>query len=312
MSPNLLRALFLIALVVGAIYIFSGDGPIANQGVVNLDQVGNNVYVNANGNGYANNGTGNRNALGTTNTDASIINSTNSTYNTSSNLNSTAARVNNINTNANVNANVNAALLANANAQLRADALLNRNVNPQVDDELNSVPLADVAVPPVKRVQFLDPAVNGDGLNTVKLNKAVLAYPQLSNNYTTLNGRVTGYAGNSLYSNAQTVDQIASRCNSGLSCYPRDTVTAQELLPRDDPYNMWEQVNPATPGHLADKNFLESGHHYGINTVGSSLRNANLQLRADPPIANIPVSIWNQSTIDPDTNQRAFEIGSAY
>ena len=83
-------------------------------------------------------------------------------------------------------------------------------------------------------------------------------------------------------------------------------------MPREDPYSKWAQVNPDNPGHLADKNFLESGHHFGLNTVGNTLRNANRQVRSDPPIAQIAVGPWNQSTIDPDTNRRAFEIGSDY
>lgn len=55
-------------------------------------------------------------------------------------------------------------------------------------------------------------------------------------------------------------------------------------MPRDDPYNTWNLTSPPVSGHLADRNFLESGHHMGIDTVSSSLRNANLQLRSDPVI----------------------------
>jgi len=46
----------------------------------------------------------------------------------------------------------------------------------------------------------------------------------------------------------------------------------------------------------------------GVNTVGQSLRNANYQLRSEPPNPQIPVSIFNQSTIAPDTNRRPLEI----
>ena len=111
---------------------------------------------------------------------------------------------------------------------------------------------------------------------------------------------------------SQKVAEFKTICKPHLSCYPKDTVTSSELLPREDPYSKWARVNPDNPGHLADKNFLESGHHFGLNTVGNTLRNANRQVRSDPPIAQIAVGPWNQSTIDPDTNRRAFEIGSDY
>ena len=44
--------------------------------------------------------------------------------------------------------------------------------------------------------------------------------------------------------------------------------------------------------------------HIGVNTVGSSLRNASLDLRGNPPNPKINVSPWNNSTIEPDTNLR--------
>lgn len=191
--------------------------------------------------------------------------------------------------------------------------IVKRNTNPQVDDDLNNLPTSapEVVDGPQKRVHFRE--VKGcNDLNIVQHNKSVLPLPQYSNNYAPLNGQINGYRGGGSQLNPQEIDGVPSRCDSGLSCYPRDSVTAPELLPREDPYNMWSQVNPETPGHLADKNFLESGHHFGINTVGSSLRNPNLQLRADPPIPQIEVSPWLQSTISPDTNRRAFEIGSNY
>ena len=47
----------------------------------------------------------------------------------------------------------------------------------------------------------------------------------------------------------------------------------------------------------------------GINTVGQSLRNANLQIRSEPANPQVPVSIWLNSTIGPATNRRDFSIG---
>ena len=56
-------------------------------------------------------------------------------------------------------------------------------------------------------------------------------------------------------------------------------------------------------------NLLKAGYHIGIDTVGSSLRNANLQVRSEPPNPQISVGPWNNSTIEGDPFRRPLEIG---
>lgn len=92
-------------------------------------------------------------------------------------------------------------------------------------------------------------------------------------------------------------------------CYPKDTLSPQDLLPQDA-NSTWAQTVPAGQGSLGDQNFLNAGFHVGINTVGQSLRNANRQLRSEPPNPQMKVSPWLQSTIEPDVNRRAMEIGA--
>jgi hypothetical protein len=92
-------------------------------------------------------------------------------------------------------------------------------------------------------------------------------------------------------------------------CYPKDTLKSADLLP-GDANSVWAQVNPMGQGALGDQNLLNSGHHIGINTVGQTLRNANMQLRSEPSNPQVPVSPWQQSTIEPDLNRRPLEIGS--
>jgi hypothetical protein len=92
-------------------------------------------------------------------------------------------------------------------------------------------------------------------------------------------------------------------------CYPKDVLTPQDLLPQDS-NSTWAQTVPSGQGSLGDQNFLNAGFHVGINTVGQSLRNANLQLRSEPANPQLKVSPWLQSTIDPDANRRAMEIGA--
>ena len=90
-------------------------------------------------------------------------------------------------------------------------------------------------------------------------------------------------------------------------CYPRDQLTPSELLPKDA-NSVWAQQNPMGTGSLKGKNFLSAGALIGVNTVGQSLRNANYQLRSEPPNPQVAVSVFNQSTIEPDTNRRSLEI----
>jgi hypothetical protein len=91
-------------------------------------------------------------------------------------------------------------------------------------------------------------------------------------------------------------------------CYPKDILSSADLLPRDAD-SAWAQVAPSGQGSLQDKNFLAAGFHVGINTVGQTLRNANRQLRSEPPNPQSKVSPWNQTTIDADINRRPLEIG---
>ena len=92
-------------------------------------------------------------------------------------------------------------------------------------------------------------------------------------------------------------------------CFPKDKLTADDLLPKDASNSKWAKVNPAGQGDVKDQNFLNAGYHVGINTVGNSLRNANMQLRSEPPNPHMKVSPWNQTTIETDLNRRPLEIG---
>jgi len=94
------------------------------------------------------------------------------------------------------------------------------------------------------------------------------------------------------------------------ACYKRDRLTATDLLPTDAT-SKWAQINPSSSGELSDQNFLTAGYHVGINTQGTTLRNANLQLRSEVPNPQVAVSPWLISTIEPDVRAVAFEIGSA-
>ena len=78
-------------------------------------------------------------------------------------------------------------------------------------------------------------------------------------------------------------------------------------------HNICQEFNKETPeggeGILKGVNFLDAGFHVGVNTVGQSLRNANLNLRAEPPNPRTQVSPWMNSTIDVDLDRRPLSDG---
>jgi len=95
------------------------------------------------------------------------------------------------------------------------------------------------------------------------------------------------------------------------SCFPRDRLSANDLLPKDAADSKWARINPSGTGDIHDQNYLTAGYHVGINTVGQSLRNANLQLRSEIPNPQNAVGPWMISTIEPDLRQATLEIGSS-
>lgn len=89
----------------------------------------------------------------------------------------------------------------------------------------------------------------------------------------------------------------------------KSEITADDLLPQTpegvDDFN--RQFPLADPG-LDSSNFLTAGFNIGINTVGSSNRNANLSIRPDPVIPEVANGPWNQSTITRDTERKPLDL----
>jgi hypothetical protein len=93
------------------------------------------------------------------------------------------------------------------------------------------------------------------------------------------------------------------------SCSQPSIQNPSELLPKDV-NSEWAQLNPSGKGELSNVNLLKAGYHIGIDTIGQSLRNANLQIRSEPPNPQLNVGPWNQSTITPDFMRVPLQIGS--
>jgi hypothetical protein len=79
---------------------------------------------------------------------------------------------------------------------------------------------------------------------------------------------------------------------------------ASSLLPREVASE--EDFGEFAPEDiLAGQNFLEPRQQIGFpETVGGALRNANQQIRAEPPNSKEPF-VWNNSTIVPDGMMRS-------
>lgn len=95
---------------------------------------------------------------------------------------------------------------------------------------------------------------------------------------------------------------------SPTSCTNMNIQNPADLLPKDT-NSQWAQLNPVGKGDLANINLLKAGYHIGIDTIGQTLRNANLQIRSEPPNPQINVGPWNLSTIEPDFMRPPLELG---
>lgn len=92
------------------------------------------------------------------------------------------------------------------------------------------------------------------------------------------------------------------------SCSAGKVPDPSELLPKDQ-NNEWARLNPSGSQDFHNVNLLKAGYHSGIDTIGSSLRNANLQVRSEPPNPTSRVSPWMNSTIEPDLMRVPLELG---
>ena len=103
------------------------------------------------------------------------------------------------------------------------------------------------------------------------------------------------------------VQGLKSGSKVSTTCNNQPMTDPKELLPNDT-NNEWSNIAPNND--LKDIKILNAGHHIGINSVGSSLRNANLQIRSEPVIPQTNVGPWNNTTIEADNLRRPLEIGS--
>ena len=91
------------------------------------------------------------------------------------------------------------------------------------------------------------------------------------------------------------------------SCMNNAAFVSSNLLPKED--SKMDSFAEFSPLNMKDTNFIDSSK-FVIGTQSQSLRNANYQLRSDPPNPQKEICPWMQSTIVPEHDRRALEIGT--
>lgn len=84
------------------------------------------------------------------------------------------------------------------------------------------------------------------------------------------------------------------------------TNVAADLLPKPSTPQVMD-FGEFAPKALQGQNFLEPSKQVGVDTQGSSMRNANYQLRSDPPNPRMNVGPWMNSTIEADLLRKPLE-----
>ena len=100
----------------------------------------------------------------------------------------------------------------------------------------------------------------------------------------------------------------ANSCANGNGYTLQPVSDPKDLLPSDK-NSEWAKLNPVSNDQQILPDMLSAGNLIGLDSVASSLRNANQQLRSDPVITRVDTGPWQQSTIEPDTGRTPLEIG---
>lgn len=94
--------------------------------------------------------------------------------------------------------------------------------------------------------------------------------------------------------------QGRATCGSNQNCDPEDLFDVDKYLPQevnDD----WFEVQPE-PISVKNRHLINITKPIGINTIGSSLRNASHDIRSAPQCPKFVVSPFLNSSIEPDVN----------
>jgi hypothetical protein len=95
--------------------------------------------------------------------------------------------------------------------------------------------------------------------------------------------------------------QYASyKAGKGSQLSDEEIFNVNNFLPKETNKD-WFEVMPE-PISVKNRHLINVSRPIGVNTIGTSLRNASYDIRGSPPCPKFVVSPWLQSTIEPDYN----------
>jgi len=105
------------------------------------------------------------------------------------------------------------------------------------------------------------------------------------------------------------VSGVNSGQNVPENCVKRENIDPNSLLPStsDGSYDLSN-----LPSSTQNPNMLSITGSNLIGGVSQVLRNANLQVRSEPPNPRVDVGPWQNTTIEPDLSRISFELGDGH
>ena len=105
------------------------------------------------------------------------------------------------------------------------------------------------------------------------------------------------------------VSGVSSGQNVPENCVKRENIDPNSLLPNssDGSYDLSN-----LPSSTQNPNMLTITGSNLIGGVSQVLRNANLQVRSEPPNPRVDVGPWQNTTIEPDLSRISFELGDGH
>lgn len=89
-------------------------------------------------------------------------------------------------------------------------------------------------------------------------------------------------------------------CGSNQNCEPEDLFDVDKVLPQEVHSDWFE--TPTHPVSVKNRHLVNVVKPIGVNTIGTSKKNASYDIRRAPACPKKVLSPWLQSSIDPDIN----------
>ena len=92
-------------------------------------------------------------------------------------------------------------------------------------------------------------------------------------------------------------------CSGDTKCNPEDLFDVDKYLPKEQ-NDDWFEVQPE-PVSVKNRHLINVVKPIGVDTIGSSGKNASRDLRGNVACPKFVVSPWQQSSIEPDLNMKS-------